>query len=95
MFADQCLYVNKSLNSACLSYKVIFSLQNIWNKLLNRYRLVLRSLYERFSCVESVDEQKSLRFHKKYLHLCSDDEQKLYGFVKIRGFINERIVILG
>ncbi len=41
MFADQCLYVNKSLNAACLSYKVIVSLQNIWNKLLNPYILVL------------------------------------------------------
>jgi len=27
MFADQCLYVNKSLNSICSTYKAIKSLQ--------------------------------------------------------------------
>jgi len=30
MFGDQCLYVNKSLNSICSSYKVIESLLKIW-----------------------------------------------------------------
>jgi len=44
VFTDQCLYVNKSLNSSCSSYKVIESLQKIWTKPLNG--LVLRSLYE-------------------------------------------------
>jgi len=36
MFADQCLYVNKRLNSI------------VWTKPLNLYGLVLNSLYELF-----------------------------------------------
>jgi len=43
MFADQCLYVNKRLNSICSSYKVI-----VWTKPLNLYGLVFNSLYELF-----------------------------------------------
>jgi len=46
IFTDQCLYVNKSLNSTCSSYKVIEALQKIWTKLFNSYGLVLQSLYE-------------------------------------------------
>jgi len=42
---DQCLNVNKSLNSICSSYKVIVSLQKIGHKPLNSYGLVLGSLY--------------------------------------------------
>jgi len=48
---DEFLYVNKSLNSICPSYKVIASLQKIRTKPLDSYGLVLRSLYEIFEVV--------------------------------------------
>ncbi len=28
----------------------------------------------------SMEEQIALRFHQKYLHLCSEDERRSYGF---------------
>ncbi len=28
----------------------------------------------------SMKGQKALRFHQKYLNLCSEDEQRSYGF---------------
>jgi len=66
MFADQCLHVNKSLNSISST------------KQLDSYGLVLQSFYKLFEASKvvveqlSMEEQKSLRFHKKYLHLRSD-----------------------
>jgi len=44
MFADECLYVNKSLNSICSSYKAIMSLHTIWTKPHDSYGLGLQSL---------------------------------------------------
>ncbi len=29
----------------------------------------------------SMEGQKALRFHQKYLNLCSEDERRSYGFV--------------
>ncbi len=41
-------YVNKNLNSICLSYKVIMSLLNTWIKMLDLYELLLQCHYELF-----------------------------------------------
>ncbi len=42
----------------------------------------------------SMQGQKALGFHKKYLGLCSEDEQRSYGFGMILGWvINDRIFI--
>ncbi len=42
----------------------------------------------------SMQGQKALRFHKKYLHLCSENEQRTYGFGTTWGWvINDRIYI--
>ncbi len=42
----------------------------------------------------SMQGQKALRFHQKYLNLCSEDEQRSYGFGMTWGWvINERISI--
>ncbi len=40
--------------------------------------------------------QRALRFHQKYLNLCSEDEQRSYGFGTTRGgVINDSIFIFG
>ncbi len=40
--------------------------------------------------------QRALRFNQKYLNLCSEDEQRSYGFGTTWGWvINDRIFILG
>ncbi len=40
--------------------------------------------------------QKALGFHQKYLNLCSEDEQRSYGFGTTWGWvINDRIFIFG
>ncbi len=33
----------------------------------------------------SMEGQRALRFHQKYLILCSEDEQRSYGFGTTRG----------
>ncbi len=44
----------------------------------------------------SIQGQKSLGFHQKYLNLCSEDEWRSYGFGRTRGWvINDRFFILG
>ncbi len=44
----------------------------------------------------SVQGQRALWFHQKYLHLCSEDEWRSYGFGTTWGWvINDRIFILG
>ncbi len=44
----------------------------------------------------SMQGQRALRFHQKYLNLCSEDEQRSYGFGTTWGWvINDRIFILG
>ncbi len=44
----------------------------------------------------SMDGQRALRFHQKYLNLCSEDERWSYRFGKSWGWvINDRIVIWG
>ncbi len=44
----------------------------------------------------SIQGLRALRFDQKYLHLCSEDERRSYGFEKTRGWvINDRIFILG
>ncbi len=44
----------------------------------------------------SMQGQKALRFHQKYLNLCSEDEQRSYGFGMTWGWvINDRIFIFG
>ncbi len=44
----------------------------------------------------STEGQKALGFHKKYLNLCSVDEQRSYGFGMTWGWvINDRIFIFG
>ncbi len=44
----------------------------------------------------SMQGQKALGFHQKYLNLCSEDEQMSYGFGTTRGWvINDRIFIFG
>ncbi len=49
--------------------------------------------WEHFSCVAVYG---ALRFHKKYLHLCSKDERRSYRFGTTWGWvINDRIFILG
>ncbi len=43
----------------------------------------------------SMEGQRALRFHKKYLNLSSEDERRSYGFGMTRGrVINDRIFIL-
>ncbi len=43
-----------------------------------------------------MDGQKTVRFHQKYLNLCSEDERRSYGFRTTWGrVINDRIFILG
>ncbi len=42
----------------------------------------------------SMEGQRALRFHQKHLNLCSEDEQKSYGFGTTWGWvINDRILI--
>ncbi len=41
----------------------------------------------------SMAGQKALKFHQKYLNLCSEDEQRSYRFGTTA--INDRIVIFG
>ncbi len=44
----------------------------------------------------SMQCQKSLGFHQKYLNLCSEDERRSYGFGTTWGWvINDRIFIFG
>ncbi len=44
----------------------------------------------------SMEGQRALRFHQKYLNLCSEDEQRSYGFGTTRGWvISDRIFIFG
>ncbi len=44
----------------------------------------------------SMQGQKALRFHQKYLNLCSEDEQISYVFITTRGWvINDRIFSFG
>ncbi len=44
----------------------------------------------------SMEGQKALGFHQKYLNLCSEDERRSYGFGTTRGgVINDRIFIFG
>ncbi len=44
----------------------------------------------------SMQDQKALGFHQKYLNLCSEDERRSYGFEITRGcVINDRIFIFG
>ncbi len=44
----------------------------------------------------SMQGQRALRFHQKYLNLCSEDEQRTYGFGTTWGWIiDDRIFILG
>ncbi len=35
---------------------------------------------ECFSCIAVYARSESLRFHQKYLNLCSEDERRSYGF---------------
>ncbi len=43
-----------------------------------------------------MEGQRALRFHQKYLHLCSEDERRSYGFGTTCGWvINDRIFIFG
>ncbi len=44
----------------------------------------------------SMEDQRTLRFHQKYLHLCSEDERRSYGFGTTWAWvINDRIFIFG
>ncbi len=44
----------------------------------------------------SMQGQRALRFHQKYLNLCSEDEWRSYGFGTTWGWvINDRIFIFG
>ncbi len=44
----------------------------------------------------SMQGQKALGFHLKYLNLCSEDEQRSYGFGTTRGWvINDRSFLFG
>ncbi len=44
----------------------------------------------------SMQGQRALRFHQIYLNLCSEDEQRTYGFGTTWGWvIDDRIFILG
>ncbi len=44
----------------------------------------------------SMEGQIALRFHQKYLNLCSEDERRSYGFGTTWGWvINDRFFILG
>ncbi len=44
----------------------------------------------------SMEGQRALGFHQKYLNLCSEDEQRSYGFGMTWGWvINDRIFIFG
>ncbi len=44
----------------------------------------------------SMEGQRALRFHQKYLTLCSEDEQRSYGFGTTWGWvINDRSFIFG
>jgi len=72
--------VNKNLNSICSSYEAIKSLQKIWNKPLNSYGLVLRSLYELFEASKSGSflavngGTESSQISSERFNLCSEDE---------------------
>ncbi len=42
----------------------------------------------------SMEGRRALRFHQKYLNLCSEDERRSYGFGTTWGWvINDRIII--
>jgi len=44
----------------------------------------------------SMKNQKVFRFNQKYLHLCTEDERRSYGFGTTWGWIiNDRIFIFG
>ncbi len=46
--------------------------------------------------IQSMESQKTLGFHQKYLNLSSEDEQRPYGFGMTWGrVINDRIFIFG
>ncbi len=46
------------------------------NKLLNKVVIFVFTK-------KSMQGQKALRFHHKYLNLCSEAEQRSYGFVRV------------
>ncbi len=44
----------------------------------------------------SMEDQRALGFHQKYLHLCSDDKWRSYRFGTTRGWvINDRMFFFG
>ncbi len=52
--------------------------------------------FERLITLLSMQGQKALGFHQKYLNLYSEDEQRSYGFGTTWGWvINDRIFIFG
>ncbi len=62
----------------------------MWHHWFNHNFMKLR---EQFVCKENKKSQKALRFHQKYLKLCSEDEQRSYGFGTTWGWeINDRIL---
>ncbi len=52
--------------------------------------------WENFSCVPllSMEAQIALRFHKKYLNLCFEDEQRFYGFGTTWGWVIDDIIFI-
>ncbi len=78
-----------------------------WLHKITVYRLMSHGLLCRsswyfsgaWSCKDPCclwEGQRALRYHQKYLNLCSEDERRSYGFGTTSGWvINDRILIFG
>jgi len=68
------VYVNKRLNSI----KAIVILQKMTSMWIS-FTISLWTFWSGISWL-SMEGQKAFRFYQKYLHFCSEDERKFYGF---------------
>jgi len=79
--------VNKSQNSICSSYKVIVSCHKIGTQTTQFIWISFTISLCTFWSVKVLVAWtvKKLRFHQKYLHLCSQNERKSYRFGMVWG----------
>ncbi len=80
-FKGPILAINKPLTMTFASIKLLTSCLLIVSKVVVkfRYRLGLGMM--------NMEDQRALRFNKKYLILCSEDEWRSYGFGTKLGWV--------
>ncbi len=93
---------NKIIIFVFFAQKVFLWLRKITVDRLMSHGLLCRSSWYfsgPWSCKDPCclwEGQRALRYHKKYLNLCSEDERRFYRFGTTSGWvINDRIFIFG